>query len=870
MGGSTAPAPKPRRPRRTRSAVPAGDPVLERLHSTVAAWFRARFGTLTPAQARTLPHALDGKSVLLTSHTGSGKTLAGFLAVFDWLHRAHETQPRLPGIACLYISPMRALAYDIEKNLRGPLAEMGSEFITVGVRTGDTPAAERARLQRKPPHILVTTPESLTLLASQPSQAPALARVRFVIVDELHSVAENKRGSLLAVALERIEELRRSRGDGPLVRIGLSATMAPLERVAAFLCGPGRACEIVAVTDPRPARVEVFSPIRSDPYPQAGHTGMRLIGELRDLIRSRRTTLVFTNVRSGAESVGLRLKQVMPDLADQIEVHHASLDRSIRLEVEDRLKRGELRAVVCSSSLELGIDIGSIDTVVMVAVPKGVARALQRLGRSGHSPSEVSHGVLVATNINDLAECAVTARMMVSRQLEPVRIPEAPLDVLAQHVVGMAVSASFTLDEAFALVRRSYPFRGLSREDFDRVVRYLIGGGASLERAYQDVFGKVRVREDGILALPNPRVAREFYQNVGTINSDLMVLVRHRFRRVGQVEESFIKRLVPGDVFVLNGRCYRLVQTRLLEAMVAPVKHGKPTVPRWNANKISLASGLAREVVALRRGLAAELERDDSGERALAWLMAEYALSTVNAEALVRQFQLQARTSRIPTGGFLLIEVHADRDIRNVFFHALIGRSANDALARIVAWRLKETRGGNALATVDDYGFLLSLRPEQVLEGEAWRPIFEAAGAEEDLRRALGDSDLVKSQFRGVAQTALMVPRQLRGERRPVRQMQWSTEIIYNVLRQHEPDHPLLAEAYAEATLKFLDLPAALAFLEGIPKMPIVQVATPQVSPFSFGVYASRIRETLMLEDPDTAIERLFHEMYVKLEPHRQ
>ena len=813
---------------------------------------------------------LAGRSVLLTSHTGSGKTLAGFMGVFDGLHRTLDAQAKLPGIACLYISPMRALAYDIEKNLRVPLAEMGSEErITVGVRTGDTPAAERARLQRKPPHILVTTPESLTLLASQPSQAAALGRARFVIVDELHALAENKRGSLLAVALERIEALRRARGEAPLVRIGLSATMAPLERVAAFLCGPGRACEIVSVTDPRPAHVEVFSPIRSEPYPQAGHTGMRIIGELRDLIRSRRTTLVFTNVRSGAESVGLRLKQVMPDLADQIEVHHASLDRSVRLEVEDRLKRGELRAVVCSSSLELGIDIGSIDTVVMVAVPKGVARALQRLGRSGHSPTETSHGVLVATNINDLAECAVTARMMTARQLEPVNIPEAPLDVLAQHVVGMAVSEAFTPDEAFALVRRSHPFRELSREAFERVLRYLVGGGASLEQAYGDVFGKIRVRDDGILVLPHPRVAREFYQNVGTINSDPMVLVRHRFRRVGQVEESFIKRLVPGDVFVLNGRCYRLVQTRLLEAMVAPVKHGRPTVPRWNANKISLASGLAREVVVLRRGLAAALEADASGERALAWLMDEYALSTVNAEALVRQFQLQTRVSHIPTGRFLLVEVHPERGLRNVFFHALIGRSANDALARIVAWRLKEARGGNALATVDDYGFLLSVRPEQVLEGEAWRPLFARDGAEEDLRRALADSNLVKSQFRGVAQTALMVPRQQRGEKRPVRQMQWSAEIIYNVLREHEPDHPLLAEAYAEATLKFLDLPGALSFLESVPALPLLQVDTPEVSPFSFGVYASRIRETLMLEDPDAAIERLFHEMYARLEPHR-
>ncbi len=317
---------------------------------------------------------------------------------------------------------------------------------------------------------------------------------------------------------------------------------------------------------------------------------------------------------------------------------------------------------------------------------------------------------------------------------------------------------------------------------------------------------------------------------------------------------------------MLNGRCYRLVQMRLLEASVVPAKHAKPTVPRWNANKISLASGLAREVVALRRGLAGQLEHDATDEAALLWLAREYALDEVNAEALVRQFRLQARVSRIPTGDFLLVEVHPEGDVRNVFFHSLIGRSANDALSRIIAWRLKEARGGNALATVDDYGFLLAVRPEQVLDGEQWRPLFQRAGAEEDLRRALAESDLVKGQFRGVAQTALMVPRQVRGEKRPVRQMQWSTEIIYNVLRRHEPDHPLLAEAYAEATLKFLDLPGALEFLEEMSRLPIVQLETPEVSPFSFGVYASKIRETLMLEDPNAAIERLFHEMYERLE----
>ena len=534
--------------------------MLGRLHPDLAAWMRSRFGSLAPAQEAALPHVLDGRSVLLTAPTRSGKTLAAFLRVFDHLGRSRDAGDDIRGVVAIYVSPLRALAYDIEKNLREPLAELGWEFVGIGVRTGDTSPKDRALQRHKPPQILVTTPKSLMLLLAQPAQAPAFARVRFVIVDELHALAESKRGSLLAVCLERLAGLCAARGTKAPARIGLSATVSPLPVMAEFLCSPGRPCEIVAVADEREPEIEVFPPLRTNPYPPAGHTGMRLVAELRDLIESRRTILIFTNTRSGAEAIGLKLKLNMPAMAEQIEIHHASLDHSMRLRVEDRLKRGELRAVVCSTSLELGIDIGSIDTVVMVAAPKGVARALQRIGRSGHSLRENSHGVLVATNINDLAECIVTHRMMQRRELEPLRLPENPVDVLAQHLTGLAVSAGVTPDEAFSLVRRSHPFHSLPRELFDRTLRYLEGGGEVLERQYRPVFGKVVIR-DGVLALPHPRVAREFYQNVGTINSEAMITVRHRSRRIGQVEESFIKHLSPGDIFVLIARSYRLLET---------------------------------------------------------------------------------------------------------------------------------------------------------------------------------------------------------------------------------------------------------------------------------------------------------------------
>ncbi len=946
------------------------------LHPGLARWFKKRFGQFAPAQRVAVPEIMAGHSLLLSSPTGSGKTLAAFLGIFDYLAKAHDAD-RLPkGIVAVYISPLRALAYDLRKNLQAPVDELGWTWLRVGARTGDTTIKERAQQRRHPPHILVTTPESLTLLLSQPGWLPAFRATRFFVADELHSLAENKRGSMGVIAAERLEELAENRKpetgnrideggpgalaeDGPnptgaerdarrvnrpsdavvglatplaatvrartegaersprptaadlsdlsgirypqsaIVRIGLSATVAPVETVAAFLVGPGRPCGIAEIAERKQAHIEVFSPLRDNAYPPAGYTASRMLVELGTLLGQKRTTLIFTNTRSGAEHIGLRLKQLIPALADRIEVHHASLDRSVRLEVEDRLKRGELRAVVCSTSLEMGIDIGSIDTVVMVSAPKGVARALQRIGRSGHSMGESSHGVLVASNINDLAECAVTARMMERRALEAVKIHANPLDVLAQTLVSLAVFESVTSDEAYEFVRRTYPFRELPRADFDRVLRYLRGGGASLERNYEGVFGKVRIGDHGCLVLTAPRVARDFYQNIGTIASESMVQVQLGRRKLGQVEESFMKGLRPGDVFVLNGRTIRLLETRLLTAKVAAADSSVPTVPRWYANKMPLASGLADAVVQLRTKLA-EIIRGSPCERgearnpcsdeqshnsgaqarrgtetlpctkqdaqvpqaAVEWLRREYSLSAGNARALVNHFTLQARISTIPTAEFFLIERYDHRGLIHFFFHSLIGRSANDAVSRIIAQRVQDTKGGNALVTIDDYGFLLTLKPFQAMTADEWRPLFRREGAEDALRVALAESNLVKWQFRGVAQTGLMVPRRVRGEERGARALQWSSEVIFEVLRKHEPDHPLLVEAYAEATLRFLDLPRALAFLQKVTELPWDFRELDRVSPFSFGIFVSRIKETMTLEDPETTIERLYNEMY--------
>ena len=846
----------------------SADDLLGRLHPQLASWFRGAYPNFTHAQRLCVPAILDRESILLTSPTGSGKTLAAFLGIFDALLRQLDRGPLSASVRCIYVSPLRALAYDIGKNVRAPIVGMGLEKkLRIALRTGDTSSSERVKFRERGAHILITTPESLAVMLAQESYARHLAECEFVVVDELHSFAGNKRGADLTLSLERLERLRLQRNPqvSPLCRVGLSATAAPLEVLARFLVGENRQCRIAEAQTEKESLVEVFSPIRRKPYPPAGYTGVRLYAELAELIRRRESVLVFTNVRSAAEQVGLRLKELLPDLAAQIEIHHASLDRSVRLEVEDRLKNGELRAVVCSTSLEMGIDIGAVDLVVMVATPKGVSRAIQRIGRSGHSLDRNSHGVLVATNINDLVEATVTAKLVRERALDPIRIQEKPYDVVAQHIVGLAAVASIKAEDVFELVRRAYPFRELTHQEFHRILEYLEGGGAALQQQYSGVFGKIRI-DDGLISLAHPRIAREFLVNIGTIHSEGFVDVLLRRRRLGSVEENFIKQLRIGDLFVLGGRIVRLIDTGVQEAYVERADGQLPTVPRWNAAKMPLTSGLARAVRQLRTELDAQVRNSSDDDAIADWVVEHYEISTANAQAIVELFRAQLSISDVPVGRKMLIELYREGRHTHYFFHSLIGRSANDALSRIVALRVKDRIGGNALVTIDDYGFLLTLRRFQELPLVDLESCFARTNAERDLAAGLRGSELVKWQFRGVAQTGLMVPRNLPGKKRKQKQLSWSAEVLFRVLERHEPDHPLLIEAYRQATHTFLDAEAAYRFLDEVRDFDWKLLELPTVSPFSFAIYASVIKENMMLEDPTAAIERIYREMYAKVE----
>ncbi len=833
--------------------------------SPVQRWFKERYGAPTPAQKEAWPLIAAGRSVLIASPTGTGKTLAAFLSVLDQLAAAR----RLPdAVQCLYISPLRALAYDLEKNLQDPLREIYGSLeaspIRVAMRTGDTTGAARARQKTRPPHILLTTPETLCVLLSQPSWLAILAHARWAIVDEIHALAEGKRGVHLTLSLERLGALT----GGKLQRIGLSATVAPLEEVGRFLTGTRGDCALVDATAAKKIHLRVHTPLRKNPYPEAGYTGQRLIRELGQLIRAHRTTLVFTNTRSGAEASTYWLRETCPDLASVIECHHASLDRDLRQDVEDRLKRGELRAVVCSTSLELGIDIGSVDLVVMLATPKGVSRALQRTGRAGHNIHTISHGVLMATNVNDLVEACATVLLARSRHLDFVRIPEAPLDILAQHLVSMGCERYWKREEALALVRCAWPYRELSQANFDDTLDYLAGGGESLRRQYTDVFGKIDLDPEGFQTRAG-RVQREFLQNVGVIPETGVVRVRLKNRVLGSVEESFMRLINPGDVFIIAGRPVRLERAGQMEAFVTRADGELPTIPRWNAHKMPLSAGVAGEIARFRGEVRSRLESEEAEAATVRWIARRLDCGAANAGVIHATFSAQHQLSEIPLENTLLIEeLLEDPDDaaaarpRHYFFHSLIGRACNDALSRVVARRLSALRGGNAISTPHDYGFVLTVGEHQFFEAGELREILSPEGFLDDFAAALERSEMLKYHFRNAAQTGLMVYRNHYSERKPLRKLQWSTEVIFNVLQKYEPNHVLLRTARQDcAQGGFLDAPGALAYVEGLAALgwPLRHRQVAHVPPLSFAMYATRIKEALHVEDPAETMERLFN-----------
>jgi len=764
----------------------------ERLPARFEAWFASRGWAARQHQLALVERVAARRSTLLIAPTGAGKTLAGFLpSLIEIAAEPRRKDGRPRGIHTLYISPLKALAVDIARNLEAPVCEMGLD-IRIETRTGDTPQSRRDRQRRDPPRILLTTAEQVSLMLASPDAANFFGELRTVIFDELHALAPSKRGDLLALAFARL------RAHAPdLVAIGLSATVRDPDELRRWLVPqtpPGSTADLVVAPVDQAAPPVIGILETGERLPWAGHTARHAVREIYAAVRAHHLTLVFVNTRMQAELVFQLLWSVNDD-GLRIALHHGSLDVGQRRKVEAAMGAGGLDAVVCTSTLDLGIDWGDVDLVVNVGAPKGASRLLQRIGRANHRLDEPSHALLVPSNRFEVLECraAVDAAREGAQDAQVSR--SGALDVLAQHVLGMAVAASFADDDLYREVVTAEPYSALSRADFDDCVAFVATGGYAL-RSYER-FARIKRNADGLWRVANPRVAQSYRMNLGTIVEATTLKVRFGRpggsgfggRLLGEVEEYFIEGLTPGDTFVFAGEVLRYEALREDTVLVTRATGADPKVPSYEGGKFPLSTHLAERV---RRTLADPSSWVDFPEQVREWL------------------EMQRRRSVLPGARDLLVETFPRAGRYYLAAYPFEGRLAHQTLGMLLTRRLERERLRPLGFSANDYALTvwglgdISLRVAR--EPDFLDRLFAQDMLGDDLEEWLDESALMKRTFRACAIIAGLIERRFPGMEKRARQITMSTDLVYDVLRKHEPGHLLLRAARADAAHGLLDI----------------------------------------------------------------
>jgi ATP-dependent Lhr-like helicase len=856
----------------TRQAVSHSDgEILSELHPLVAGWFKSKFGEFALPQKQAIPNVHHRVNTLVSAPTGSGKTLTAFLSVLNELICLSEKNQLESKVYCVYVSPLKALNNDIKKNLEEPLEELEKLAghglgIRVMTRTGDTKASEKAKMLREPPHILITTPESLAIILNAPKFKQALVDVKWLIVDEIHALAENKRGVHLSLTLERLQHLA-----GRFMRIGLSATISPLEKIAEFLvgCEKGvcRDCVIVDVQFTKKLDMTVLCPVEDlvNASQEEIHTSTYRM--LDELIQQHKTTLVFTNTRSGTERVVHHLKTKYSDkYADNIGAHHSSLSAEHRLDIENKLKNGQLKVVVSSTSLELGIDIGYVDLVVLLGSPKSVSRGLQRIGRSGHKLHDKAKGRIIVMDRDDLVECAILLKNALEGNIDEIRIPENCLDVLAQHVYGIAINERQYIENVYDLVRRSYCYRNLTREDFNSVLDYLSGKYVELEQ--RSVYAKIWVDEkEGTLGRRS-KMARVIYStNIGTIPEESYITVKAGNLKLGMIDEGFLERMKKGDIFVLGGKIYRLDYCRGMTCQVTP-SSGPPTVPSWYSEQLPLSFGLAMEIQKFRRFMD---ERMGKSEREVKDFIRGYLyLDEKAVNAIFNYFQEQYLYAMIPHDKKILVEYYSTSKNRYIIFHTLFGRRVNDALSRAVAYVISKRQHKNVGIGLTDNGFYLSVKDKiQALQSldeltpENLRPILE---------RAIEKTDVLARRFRHCAARSLMILRNYKGRQKSVGRQQMGSRILLGYVKKVSEDFSILREAKREVLEDLMDVKNAAWVIRQLreDRIKLKAVSNDLPSPFAFNMIAQGYMDVLKIEERTEFIRRMHQAILLRIKDNQK
>ncbi len=822
--------------------------------ASLDAWFQAAHGGRpTPIQALAWPALAHGGHALLVAPTGTGKTLAGFLPVLD---RLLCQSPRDDGLQCVYISPLRSLCADVERALNSVLAAIAAADIGVGMRTGDTTQYQRRKLWNRPPAILVTTPESLALLLSQPAWNDRWRAVAHVIVDEIHELVPTKRGADLTISLERLA----ARAHRDPQRIGLSATCRPIEAVARFLGGTGREVSTLEAPPqgcPDALDLRVQSLLAADESAFRPLAYSRLLRALRREIEGHTTTVVFANTRALTEKLSHDLTHGRNTSAPKpiTAPHHSALDARRRRDVEQQLKSQELASVITSTSLELGVDIGSADLTLMVGPPPSVTRCLQRVGRSGHRVGGRRKGLIFAATEPELLASIAVIEAAREGAIEPIAPLCAPLDVLSQQLLGMACADTIQADQTFDLIRRAAPFAHLSRADFEACLAFL-SGGPDPDRcdAEQPRWTSPRLWNNGdLFAARHQRVRRWLWSNIGTIHSEETISVMQGPHRIGTVESAYADRLQTGDRIVLDGRALRVVTRETAALRVEPVA-GVPHVPKWTSDRLGLSGPLALRVARLREQLGQTC--GEEGPDSLRQLLrTRHRLDAASSARLAAIFEAQLRYSELPAAGGVLIEQSQTDSGRCCAFHAPLGRAGCEALARATAARMGRIVGMNLEISIADLGWTLTLPDPNPIDSRMLTRLLGPENLESDVLEGLDRGELLKRQFERVAATSLMVLRNPEAGRTRVGGLKWVGDRLYPWLRAQCPDHPMLRETRRTALRDVLDTPAAESFLRTNPRIS-VRVAD-GLSPFAAAWLAPGAAELVAFESPSEALARL-------------
>jgi ATP-dependent Lhr-like helicase len=790
-------------------------------------WFARRGWTPRPHQLSVFARVTSGESALLISPTGGGKTLAGFLPS---LAEIQVSRQRGTGIHTLYVSPLKALAVDIARNLETPIREMQLPVV-VETRTGDTPSSKRKRQREKPPDILITTPEQVSLLVADPGAAHLLKGLRTVILDELHSLVTSKRGVLLSLALTRVVTHAPSTR-----RIGLSATVADPDALRAWLVPVGQAPAPLILGEPgSPPHIHILK--STERVPWAGHSARYSVPEVYDAIRRARMSLVFVNTRSQAEMLFQALWEANDDHLP-IALHHGSLDVAQRRKVEAAMAAGRLRAVVCTSTLDLGIDWGDVDLVIHVGAPKGSSRLLQRIGRSNHRLDVPSEALLVPSNRFEVLECEA-ALQAASVNAQDTEYPAVlKFDVLAQHIMGRAVAGPFLPDDLYAEVKRAWTYRHLSREDFDRTLAYVSTGGYAL-KAYER-YAKLRPLADGRLRLAHPRLATQYRLNSGTIVEEEMLKVRLAHvkmklgRRVvsagrilGEMEEWFLSQLAHGDTFLFGGEVLRFEGLDEFGALASRSRSADPMIPSYQGGKFPLSTYLAERV--------REMLADPAQWRSLPRQVADWLAA-------------QRWKSVLPTARQMLIETFPRASKHYLVCYPFEGRLAHQTLGMLLTRRL-ERAGAQPLGFVaSEYALVVwTVRDVSLMIGSgrlSLPGLFDEDMLGDDLEAWLAESSLMKRTFRNAAIIAGLIERRWPGKEMSQRQTTVNSDLIYDVLRTHQPDHILLRAAWDDAAEGLIDVHRLGNLLRRI-RGQLVHRALDAVSPLAVPVMLEIGRESV-------------------------